>query len=329
MRTFAWRHGLAVLTLLGCGDSGERDAVPEGAAAVAVAPTRDPCSLLTRPEAEAVLGRLAADPFRTRADTSIADPTGPTCAYRTDGDRYFLVTPEWSYGKSVLDAERMVGGLVRLVADLPGLAADTLEGTWDEAVVGLAGELVLRKGPRAVTISYAGSSTDAVGAIRLSEPVLRRLAEAPDDPRPVVSADGCPLPVEQVAEIIEIPVRLAPGGTRSMDACSYQLVEDPTVEVELVIHPVEIADMVFEGLATHATGLLGASFRPDSLALGEVGWAYHSSSGSEAAVRAGSAVYHARVATLLSTSGPRREDAMVRLVETMMAAKGVARGRTP
>jgi hypothetical protein len=31
-----------------------------------------------------------------------------------------------------------------------------------------------------------------------------------------------------------------------MDACSYELVEDPAVEVELAIKPAQIAEMVFE-----------------------------------------------------------------------------------
>jgi hypothetical protein len=74
----------------------------------------------------------------------------------------------------------MAGGMVRQVADLPGIEGDTLEGAWDEAVVDLAGELLLRRGGRVLGVRYLMSSTDAAGAIRLAEPVLARLAAASD-----------------------------------------------------------------------------------------------------------------------------------------------------
>lgn len=36
--------------------------------------------------------------------------------------------------------------MVSQVADLPGIEGDTLGGAWDEVVVALTGELLLRKG---------------------------------------------------------------------------------------------------------------------------------------------------------------------------------------
>jgi hypothetical protein len=265
-----------------------------------------------------VLGILVAEPYRGRQDTTVADPAGPTCVYPTEGGRAFLVTPEWTYGKMTLDVERLVGGLVRQVADLPGVAADTLEGLWDDAVAGFSGDLVLRKGARSLTIRYLNSSTDAAGAIRLSGPALTRMAAVPDPPRPQASSDGCPLPPDLVGKILAMPVRLAPRPVQLVDACSYELEEDPTTEVEVSIKPVELAEMVFEGLHSRAKALLGASARADSLGLGDEGWGYGSSSGSEAAVRAGGKVYHARMAYLLSTTTPSLKDAMVRLVAAMM-----------
>jgi hypothetical protein len=162
-----------------------RDRIPDGPIAHPAADRspqppggHDPCGVLTREEAEAVLGRLVAAPFRTRERTPLADPSGKSCAYLTAGHRVLVLTPEWEYGRMTIDAERMVGGLVRQVADLPGVEADTLEGAWDDAVVGLSGELVFLKGGAAVGVSYQMSSTDAAGAIRLAEPVLQRLAAA-------------------------------------------------------------------------------------------------------------------------------------------------------
>ena len=141
-------------------------------------PGPDPCSVVTRSEAEAVLGALVADPFRTHERTPLADPSGKSCTYLTAGHRVLVVTPVWNYGGIELSAARMVGGMVRQVADLPGIEGDTLEGAWDEAVVDLTGEILLRKGGRVLGIRYLMSSTDAAGALRLAVPALRALAAA-------------------------------------------------------------------------------------------------------------------------------------------------------
>jgi hypothetical protein len=113
---------------------------------------------------------------RPATSPPLADPSGRSCAYLTAGHRVLVLTPTWEFGRVELNAARMVGGMVRQVADLPGIEGDTLEGSWDDAVVDLAGELLLRKGAHALGIRYRASSTDAAGAIRLSEPALRRLA---------------------------------------------------------------------------------------------------------------------------------------------------------
>lgn len=160
-----------------------RDRVPEGPMMHPAAdrsgrmpPGQDPCSVLTRSEAEEVLGSLVADPFRTRERTPLADPSGKSCAYLTAGHRVLVLTPVWNYGGIELSAARMVGGMVKQVADLPGIEGDTLEGAWDEAVVDLAGELLLRKGGRVLGVRYLMSSTDATGAIRLAERALGRMS---------------------------------------------------------------------------------------------------------------------------------------------------------
>ena len=274
------------------------------------------CQPFTRAEAEAVLGGLVREPYRSREDTTVADSAGPTCVYETGGGRSLLLTPEWTYGKMTLDVERLVGGLVRQVVDLPGVVADTLEGLWDDAVVGLSGELLLRKGSRSLTIRYLDSSTDAAGAISLSGPALARLAAVPEPPRPETSADGCPLPPDLVSRLVGLPVRLSPRPVQLLDACSYELEEDPTVEVELSIQPAELAEMLFEGLQSRARAMAGAG--ADSLEMGAEGWAYGSKSGSEAAVRKGEKLYHAKMAHLLSTTMPSQKEAMVRLVAAMM-----------
>jgi hypothetical protein len=145
-----------------------------------VPPGPHPCSVLARGEAEAVLGALVADPYRTRERTPLADPMGKSCTYLTPGHRALVLTPVWNYGGIELSAARMVGGMVKQIAELPGIEGDTLEGAWDEAVVDLAGELLLRKGGRVLGVRYLMSSTDAAGALQLAESALRRMSAGPE-----------------------------------------------------------------------------------------------------------------------------------------------------
>ncbi len=280
---------------------------------------RDPCSLLTRAEAEAVLGKLAVPPFRTHEQSPLADPAGKSCAYFTPEHRVLVLTPEWTYGKMTLSAERMGGDLVSQVADLPGAVADTLEGPWDDVAVGLSGDLILLKGSRSLTIGYLMSSTDAAGAIKLAGPALKRLAAELESARPRVSADGCPLPAALVTEIIEAQVRLFVNGTKYGAAfCSYELQADPTVHIELSIKPAEAADSVFEEIQSGAKVLLGSSAQADRIDVGQGGWAFGARSQSRAAALARGKVYAARINDPLSSTAPNRKDAMVRLVARMI-----------
>lgn len=313
------RRLILLIVVAACGTSGEAAVDSSGTAAQAVAPNHDPCALLTQAEAEAVLGKLVAAPYRSKEDTTEAAPRGPTCTYSTKGGGAFLLTPEWWYGKMTLDTERMISGLARLVTELPGVvAADTLEGPWDEVVVGMDGDLLLRKGARSLTISYLESSTDAAGAIRLARPALARLAAVPEEPRAAVSAKGCPLPPEVVTKLLEMPVRLAPRNGL-IDNCSYALVEDPMVEVELSIQPSEVAPMAFEGLHERVKGLLGEAASADSVPFGDKGWAYGSAVGSEAAVLSGKKLYRAKMEMYPTSTTRPLEEEMVRLVAAMMA----------
>jgi hypothetical protein len=300
-----------------------RDRIPDGPIAHPAAersqppPGRDPCSVLTGGEAEAVLGKLLVAPFRTRERTPLADPSGRSCGYFTAGHRVLVLTPEWEYGRAALDAERMVGGLVRQVADLPGIEGDTLEGPWDEAAVGLSGELLLLKGPRALGILYHMSSTDAAGALRLASPALQRLAGASEPERPRVATDGC-LPEATVGEVVESPVRLFVNAMRSGGMCDYTLEADPTVHIELGIQPERAADQIFAELKQRVKIARGQSAEAERIDVGDEGWAYGSGSHSEAAARRGGKVYHARMRYALNTSLPDRKDAMVQLVTRMM-----------
>jgi hypothetical protein len=139
----------------------------------------DPCALITRQEAEAVLGPLAIPPYRTGDDTPFAYADGPSCGYYTRGHHVLILTPHWKHGKFDVAATVGIGGLVRAVSgDQEGQSADTLEGPWDQATMSLDGRLVLLKGDRSLDVQYHGSSADETGALKLARIAMPRLAAA-------------------------------------------------------------------------------------------------------------------------------------------------------
>jgi hypothetical protein len=140
---------------------------------------RDPCSLLPRAEAEAVLGKLLVAPYRSAEESPLAFGRGTSCAYYTASHHALVVTPVWTDGHTDFGLLRGVGGLVGIVvSDREAEAADTLEGPWDEAAIGLDGQLAVLKGDRLLQIGYLTSSTDAAGAVRLARVAVERLAAA-------------------------------------------------------------------------------------------------------------------------------------------------------
>ena len=140
----------------------------------------DPCSLLTRSEAESVLGKLVVAPYRSHDGGPFVDERGSTCAYYTTGHRVLVVIPHWTDGKRDLALVRGVGNLIGAVAaDLEGAAADTLDGPWDDVALGLDGNLAFLKGDQLLEIAFATSSTDQAGAMKLARIALERLASNP------------------------------------------------------------------------------------------------------------------------------------------------------
>jgi hypothetical protein len=142
-------------------------------------PSADPCTLLTRQEAESVLGKLVVAPYRSVDDGPLAAPNGRTCSYFTARHHALIVKPIWSDGKSELAMTRGIGGLMGIVVnDSEAQTADTIEGSWDETAVSADGRLLLRKGDCAVEIEYETSSTDKAGALQLGKIMIERLAAA-------------------------------------------------------------------------------------------------------------------------------------------------------
>lgn len=139
----------------------------------------DPCSLITRSEAEAVLGRLVVEPYRIGQMEPLAEANGRSCGYFTKHHHVLVVTPHWSDGKRELALMRGVGNLISLAApDADPAAADTLEGPWDEAVLDVDGSPAFLAGDRLLRISHATSSIDAAQVVRLARTAVARLASS-------------------------------------------------------------------------------------------------------------------------------------------------------
>jgi hypothetical protein len=134
---------------------------------------RNPCELLTRAEAEAVLGKLVIDPYRAIENSSRPYEKGRACAYYTPGHRAFVITPEWSDGASTFKISSGMGGLIGSVIPLEKAA---IEGPWDKGRVdGATGALMFLKGDRLLTVDYLMSAADRAGALKLAAQAMQRL----------------------------------------------------------------------------------------------------------------------------------------------------------
>jgi hypothetical protein len=137
----------------------------------------DPCTLVTREEAESVLGKLVVAPYRSGDGGPLADPNGASCAYHSAKHHVLVVTPIRSGGKKALATTRVVGeAMSAMASDSEAAAADTIEGAWDETAISRDGRLLLRKDDRAVELEYETSSTDKAGALKLGRIAIERLA---------------------------------------------------------------------------------------------------------------------------------------------------------
>jgi hypothetical protein len=137
----------------------------------------DPCSLITRSEAESVLGKLVVAPYRSHDGGPLVDERGSSCAYYTAGHRVLVVIPHWTDGQRALRLVRGVGKLIGVVAgDREGAATDTLDGPWDDVALGLDGTLAFLEGDQLLEIAFATSSADQAGALKLARIALERLA---------------------------------------------------------------------------------------------------------------------------------------------------------
>jgi hypothetical protein len=136
----------------------------------------DPCSLVTREEAEAVLGKLAFPPYRSNSrKSSLADPRGEGCSYYLGKHRVFTIDATWDQGKTIFGMSVGTTQKIFSTIGVDGAAADTLEGGWDQAGAGPAGALYFLKGDQMLEITYVTAGVDLAAAARLAKLAVSRL----------------------------------------------------------------------------------------------------------------------------------------------------------
>ena len=134
----------------------------------------DPCSLITRAEAESELGPLTMAPFRSRESTAIAHGNGASCSYYTGKHRALVVTPTYRNGAMQY---KMMAGVGNLVSGKLGdaKAPDTLDGPWDQISTNATGALTLLKGDKMVEMQYKESTADYAHAVKLARAAATKL----------------------------------------------------------------------------------------------------------------------------------------------------------
>jgi hypothetical protein len=137
--------------------------------------TKDACSLLTRAEAETVLGPLSIEPYRSSSNwPPLAHGEGFACAYFTPGHHVFVLSPTWEGGAQSFKIETGLGGLIGIVAPQESVV---IKGPWERAhVSGTSGALLFLKGDRLLEVYYRTSRATRGDAVKLAATAMQRLA---------------------------------------------------------------------------------------------------------------------------------------------------------
>jgi len=136
----------------------------------------NPCALLTRAEAEAVLGKLPIPPYRSEKFTPFADGAGQACTYYRGNHRVLVLTPHWSDGRETFG---LASGLTdQITSNLGGeQSADTLEGPWDQSKADMDGTLNFLTGDRMLEMVHGLAGITPATALQLARTAVRRLAD--------------------------------------------------------------------------------------------------------------------------------------------------------
>jgi len=88
------------------------------------------------------------------------------------------VTDGYVVDERIVEVDDPARLISAVAAEANADAADTLEGSWDEAATDLDGSLVFLEGDRLLRIEYGTSTIDVAAAIQLARRILPRLASA-------------------------------------------------------------------------------------------------------------------------------------------------------
>jgi hypothetical protein len=190
---------------------------------------KDPCVLVSRAEAEKVVGPLMADPYRVGGDKKPL-PTGSACLYRAASGQSIKIEPTYSGGQMAMKMFRMTGGLTNQVMIDESGQADTLEGDWDDVRVDF-GMLHALKGDVMIEVDANSSKAGAFGAGELANIAIKRLPHPLDydgakaaerAPGPLVAPrDPCSLVTKEEAAAILGPLVGEP--TSSSSGCTFPI----------------------------------------------------------------------------------------------------------
>jgi hypothetical protein len=136
----------------------------------------DPCSLVSRAEAEQILGPMRHDPYRVAGPNREPAPTGSYCFYETQKGRRVVMDVDWKDGIMEMKVLGMAGRLVEQAIPTDSGQADTLEGRWDELRMLPGDNLYARKGDQLVSLDYLGSGIGLIGAAKWVHIALGRMS---------------------------------------------------------------------------------------------------------------------------------------------------------
>lgn len=196
---------------------------------------KDPCTLVSRAEAEQILGLLRHDPWRVGGTNREAESNGGYCYYEARNGRRVIMDVEWTDGKMGMQVLGMMGRLVEQAIPTDSGQADTLEGRWDELRMLPGNNLYARKGDQLVSIDYNGSGIGLIGAAKWVHIALGRFshplaydgaAAGRTAPGPLVPpGDPCGLIPRADFERIAGPLSGDPVVGPHRDKCVYTLAQ--------------------------------------------------------------------------------------------------------
>ncbi len=228
----------------GADSAGGREESAAAKAAAGAADPRDPCTLVSRAEAEQLIGHLRSDPYRVGGDGK-PSPTSSTCYYQADDGRNFTIDASFDGGKVAMAAVGLITPLIDQAFKGNASAVDTADVDWDEARWAWPGSLHVLKGDAFLDIDTGGSRTGLVGAVRLAGFAVKRLdARLPYNsgpataqaPGPLVEPrDPCSLIPRAEIEAALGPLSSEPKSDPRQTECKYEPVKHPPLTKEVIL----------------------------------------------------------------------------------------------